>query len=203
MSVFATGKSNLPDQDLVQQAQAGDLPAFNVLVLRYQTLAYNIAYRLIGNGDAAADATQEAFILAYRKIGQFRGGSFRAWLARIATNCAFDSLRSKKRSRTSSIDEIAEDEERSPTLISGAQSPEQHALAAELSQAISRAVQVLPPDQRAIVVLIDLNGLDYHEAAVALGISLGTVKSRLSRARAKVREQLLAHPELLPASLRL
>lgn len=203
MVALSLSKSKLSDADLAHQAQAGNLPAFNALVERHQSLAYNITYRLTGDRDAADDATQEAFLLAYRKIDQFRGGSFRAWIARIATNCAYDSLRSKKRARTSSIDDMVEDEERCPALVSTGQSPEQHAVAAELSRAIMAAIGSLAPDHKAVVVLVDLNGLDYEEAAAALGVSLGTVKSRLSRARAKVRDALMAHPELLPPSMRL
>ncbi|MHB0878034.1 MAG: RNA polymerase sigma factor [Anaerolineae bacterium] len=200
MEANAVGKSDL---DLISQAQGGSLMAFNVLVSRYQPLVFNVAYRLTGDGEAAADASQEAFILAYRKLGQFRGGSFRAWLARIATNCSYDSLRAKQRRRTTSIDEMVEEEERCPELVNGTHSPEEYALASELSGAINGAIGCLPPDQRAVLVLVDISGFDYDEAAAALDCSLGTVKSRLSRARAKVREALMAHPELLPSSFRL
>ena len=191
------------DMDLIVRAQSGSLPSFNLLVQRYQPLVFNVAYRLTGNAEAAEDASQDAFILAYRKLGQFRGGSFRAWLARIATNCAYDSLRAKQRRRTSSIDEMVEEEERSPVLVNGTHSPEEHALASELSAAINAAITALPSDQRAVLVLVDITGFDYDEAAAAMECSLGTVKSRLSRARAKVRDALLAHPELLPPSFRL
>lgn len=200
MVVNALSKS---DTDLITQAQGGSLGAFNALVQKYQPLVFNVAYRLTGNSEYAEDACQEAFILAYRKLGQFRGGSFRAWLARIATNCSYDSLRAKQRRRTNSIEELVEEEERSAVLVNGTHSPEEHAIAAELSGAIDKAIGRLPPDQRAVLVLVDVNGFDYDEAAAALGCSLGTVKSRLSRARAKVRDILLAHPELLPPSFRL
>jgi RNA polymerase sigma-70 factor, ECF subfamily len=200
MVANAIGKSDI---DLITQAQGGSLGAFNALVQRYQPLVFNVAYRLTGNSDAAEDACQEALILAYRKLGQFRGGSFRAWLARIATNCSYDSLRAKQRRRTNSIDEMVEEEERCPELVNGTHSPEELALASELSGAINGAIGRLPPDQRAVLVLVDINGLDYDEAATALDCSLGTVKSRLSRARAKVRDILMANPELLPPSFRL
>jgi len=203
LSATAVGKRDSAESELIARAQTGDLGCFNLLVQRYQQLAYNVAYRLTGDADSADDATQEAFILAYRKLGQYRGGSFRAWLARIATNCAYDCLRARKRSRASSIEEMVEAEERNPELVNHRQSPEQQALASELSHAIGRAIIDLPPDQRAVLVLVDLNGLDYDEAALALNMPLGTVKSRLSRARAKVREALMASPELLPGSLRL
>ncbi|NPV07513.1 MAG: sigma-70 family RNA polymerase sigma factor [Anaerolineae bacterium] len=183
-------------------AQQGDLAAFNVLVQRYQSLAYNVTYRITGDADLASDATQEALILAYRKIGQFRGGSFRAWLARIATNCAYDQLRSRQRHRASSIEDLVEEHDRVAELVDDRVSPEDAALGAELSRAIAAAVLKLPPDQRSVIVLVDFNQFNYDEAADALGLSLGTVKSRLSRARGRVREMLLEHPELLPAGLR-
>jgi RNA polymerase sigma-70 factor (ECF subfamily) len=97
---------------------------------------------------------------------------------------------------------MVEEEDRAPQLVDNGVSPEEAVLATELSEAINSAVLTLPPDQRSVLVLVDFNQLNYDEAAAALGISLGTVKSRLSRARAKVREALLDHPELLPPELR-
>ncbi|MGI6208495.1 MAG: RNA polymerase sigma factor [Anaerolineae bacterium] len=202
MSISIPVKSTSTDLELASLAQQGNLRAFNLLVERYQTLVYNITYRIAGNPDLANDATQEALILAYRKIGQFRGGSFRAWLARIATNCAYDQLRSRRRHNSTSIEDMVEEEDRAPQLVDNGVSPEEAVLATELSEAINSAVLTLPPDQRSVLVLVDFNQLNYDEAAAALGISLGTVKSRLSRARAKVREALLDHPELLPPELR-
>lgn len=200
---MAANSDGNSDMDLIARAQGGSLAHFNLLVQRYQSLVFNVAYRLTCNAEAAEDAAQETFILAYRRLGQFRGGSFRAWLARIATNCAYDSLRAKQRHRTGSIEELIEDEERSPALVNGRHSPEELALASELSAAIDAAIAALPADQRTVLVLVDINGFDYGEAASAMDTSLGTVKSRLSRARAKVRDALMAHPELLPPSTRL
>jgi RNA polymerase sigma-70 factor (ECF subfamily) len=201
-AIFA-GKSNPPDQELVRQALSGSLAAFNALVERYQGLVFNICYRLTANQDLAADATQEAFLSAYRHLRQLRDGSFRAWLARIATNCAYDCLRAKRRRQAQSLEELVDEQDRVPALVDDSPSPEQAALAAELSRVVEAAIQELPYDQRAVLVLVDLNGFDYTEVATALQISLGTVKSRLSRARAKLRDKLMADRELLPPGLRL
>ncbi len=200
--MLSPSKSNPPDLDLARQAQDGNLAAFNALVARYQSLAYNITYRITGSADSAGDATQEAMILAYRKIRQYRGGSFKAWLGRIATNCAYDRLRARQRRRSESIEDIVEDEDRNPALVDGSPSPEERALSGELSEAITAAITRLSPDQQAVLVLVDLNGFNYDEASAALGVSLGTIKSRLSRARAAVRQILLERPELLPDNLR-
>lgn len=203
MSQSAPVKSILTDLDLASQAKQGCLEAFNILVMRHQALLYNVAFRVTGNADLAADATQEAFILAYRKIGQFRGGSLRAWLARIATNCAYDQLRSRRRHGASSIEDMVEQEDRLAQLVDPGASPDEAAVSSELGRAISAAILTLPPDQRSVIILVDYNHFNYEEAAEALGTSLGTVKSRLSRARARVRAILvLNHPELLPEGLR-
>ncbi len=196
-------KSISTDQDLVREARDGSLGAFNALVARHQRLLYNVAYRVTGNTDLAADATQDALILAFRRLHQYRGGSLRAWLARIATNCAYDQLRARRRHSATSIEDMVEDEDRLNLLVDRDASPEDTALNTELGAAIEAAVLSLPFDQRAVIALVDYNHLDYEEAAQALGVSLGTVKSRLSRGRARVREILVErHPELLPSGLR-
>ncbi|NLT43822.1 MAG: sigma-70 family RNA polymerase sigma factor [Anaerolineae bacterium] len=196
-------KSSPADPDLVREAKKGSLTAFNALAARHQTLLYNVAYRVTGNPDLAADATQEALILAYRRLHQYRGGSLRAWLARIATNCAYDQLRARKRQSTTSLEDMVEEEDRLGALEDPHASPEDAALATELGEAIAAAVLTLPEDQRSVIALVDYNHFDYEETAQALDISLGTVKSRLSRARARVRNELLRrHPELLASRMR-
>jgi RNA polymerase sigma-70 factor (ECF subfamily) len=142
---------------------------------------------MLGDTSAAEDATQEAFFSAYRSIGRFQGGSFRGWLLRIASNECYDQLRQRQRRPT---EPIADE----PVFADPAPLPDQIALSAETIALLERAIAQLPPDQRLCVVLIDVQGLDYEEAAQAMEVNLGTVKSRLSRARARLRE-LLA-PEL-------
>lgn len=188
---------------LIKQAQEGDVHAYNTLVLHYQDAVYNVAYRIMSEPDAAADATQEAFISAYKALNRFRGGSFKAWLMRIVTNACYDELRRRKRRPQSSLDEIVESYESSPLLISQDEpGPEKQRQQAELVEAIQRCLETLPDDQRAAAVLCDVEGYSYQEIANILSITLGTVKSRLSRARAKLRDCLQGSAELLPAGYR-
>lgn len=188
---------------LIQAAQRGKLVAFNRLVLHYQTLAYNVAYRILGDPDAASDATQDSFLKAYKAIGQFRGGSFKAWLLRIVTNVCYDQLRLRQRRPTDSLDDLLTDADHAPVLINGREGPEAHAMRAELNRVIQACITTLPADQRTTLVLSDIQGMNYQEIAEATGVSIGTVKSRLSRGRAKLREALLQHRELLPHAYRL
>jgi len=193
------------EQALIAAAQRGSLPAFNQLILRYQGLAFNVAYRIVGDTDSAADATQDGFIKAFQKLDQYRGGSFKAWMLRIVTNTCYDTLRARKRRPTSSLDSEEEDtdSEHDARLLDTAEQPDAYVLRKELAGAIQSAIELLPPDQRTALVLADIEGLDYQEIAEVTNSALGTVKSRLSRARAKMRDMLLAQKELLPAQYRL
>jgi RNA polymerase sigma-70 factor (ECF subfamily) len=190
---------------LLAAAQRGELPAFNQLVLHYQGLAFNVAYRVTGDDELAADAVQDAFVKAYQRLAQYRGGSFKAWLLRIVTNTCYDALRARKRRPTTPL-ETGEDEddesEYDARLIDGGERPDAFVMRKELAAVIQVAIGQLPADQRTALVLADVEGLDYQEIADATGAALGTVKSRLSRARAKVRDLLLEHQELLPAQYR-
>jgi len=189
---------------LIRQAQKGDIDAYNTLVLHYQDTLYNVAYRILGEPGTAADATQEAFISAYKAIGTFRGGNFRAWLTRIVKNACYDELRRRKRRPQSSLDQITESFESSPILTSqNSPEPELHEHRRQLVQAIERCLDELPEDQRTATVLCDVEGYNYHEVANIMSTSLGTVKSRISRARSKLRDCLQVHAELLPLEYRL
>lgn len=187
----------------IQAAQEGDLPAFNRLVMAYQGMAYNVAYRIVGDADAAADACQEAFISAFKAIKKFRGGSFKSWILRIVTNACYDHLRYRGRRPADSLEEVAENPQYSPKLVSNHEHPEEYALRQELNEVIQSGIETLPADQRVVLVLSDVQGFGYQEIADITGVSLGTVKSRLSRARAKLRDYLVAQQELLPAQYRL
>lgn len=192
----------MDESQLIAAAQNGDLPAFNQLVLRYQNLAYNVAYRILGDPDLAADATQDAFLKAFKALGSFRGGAFKPWMLRIVTNTCYDYLRSAKRRPSDSLDDAMESGEHSPRLHDRGEGPDSYVERQELSQMIQWAISQLNYDQRAVVTLVDIQGFSYEEAADILGISIGTVKSRLSRARAKLRDIMQAHQELLPARYR-
>jgi RNA polymerase sigma-70 factor (ECF subfamily) len=198
-------KPEFDEQALIAAAQRGSLPAFNQLILRYQGLAFNIAYRIVGDTDSAADATQDGFIKAFQKLDQYRGGSFKAWMLRIVTNTCYDTLRARKRRPTSSLENEDEDtdSEHDVRLLDTAERPDAYVLRRELAEALQAAIELLPPDQRTALVLADIEGLDYQEIAEVTDSALGTVKSRLSRARAKMRDMLLAQKELLPAQYRL
>jgi RNA polymerase sigma-70 factor (ECF subfamily) len=194
------------EQALIAAAQQGHLPAFNKIILHYQSLAYNVAYRIMGDGDGASDTTQDAFVKAYQRINQYRGGSFKAWLLRIVTNTCYDALRARKRRPTVSLENEIEGEESDPDydprLIDTAERPDAFVMRKELAGVIQSAIGQLPADQRTALILSDVEGMDYQEIADAMGTALGTVKSRLSRARAKMRDLLLVHGELLPAQYR-
>lgn len=191
---------------LINDAKRGDLDSFNRLVIEYQDKLYNTAYRILGDPALAADATQEAFLSAFRKLKSYRGGSFKAWLLRIVTNACYDELRRKKRRPTTSLEPLTENDEEmeSPRwLADPAASPEKQIETSELEQAIQNCIEALPPEFRAVVVLTDIQGLDYKEAATVLNKPLGTIKSRLARARLRLRDCLQSVRELLPAAFRL
>lgn len=192
------------EQQLVQIALRGQLDAFNELILRYQTQAYNLAYHLLQDEEAAADATQEAFISAYRALPGFRGGSFRAWLLRIVANACYDELRRRKRRPTVSWDDFGDmDEEANPHLADSGEQPEAALQRSELRDFLEQCMESLPPDQKMALLLVDVMGFAYEEAAETMHTQLGTVKSRLARARARMRDLLQTQAELLPARYRL
>jgi len=195
----------IPDEDaLVQAAQGGDLDAFNQLVLTYQGQVYALAYRLLGDHESAADAAQDTFLSAFQHIHRFHGGSLRAWLLRIATNRCYDMLRRKRSRPTSPLDILFTRSESVEVHHTArmADDPEQYVERRELIADIQQGLNILPPAQRAAVVLYDIEGLSYKEAAQVMGVSLGTMKSRLSRGRARLREYFFEQRELLPISLR-
>ena len=187
---------------LIERSQSGDLDAFNTLVLAYQGQVYNLCLRMLGSPQAAEDAAQEAFIAAYRAVPRFRGGRFRAWLLRIAANACYDELR-RRRSRPQVPLEAPADDERPRAELPASDEPlEQRAERLELARCLQEGLASLPPDQRLAVILRDVQGLAYEEVAEATGASLGTVKSRISRGRAALRDFLLARGELLPSRFR-
>lgn len=198
----------MDEAELLRLAQRGDLEAFNRVVLEHQTRAFNVALRVLGDGEAAADATQDAFLSAYRNLRSYRGGSFRAWLLRIVTNACYDELRRRKRRPATSLEELGpETEDGEPEveawLASTADGPERLSERTELVHAIQDCLDRLPDEFRIVAVLADVQGYNYDEVSSAIGKPLGTVKSRLARARARLRDCLQRHGELLPAAFRL
>ena len=191
---------------LVQSAQSGDLDSFNTLILHYQDRVFNTALRILGDEDIAQDAAQEAFISAFRSISTFRGGSFKAWLLRTVTNACYDELRRQKRRPTTPLEPETNDgdEMDSPRWLADPNmTPSEQSEADELEHAIQHCLDTLPADFRTVVVLADIQGMDYSEVATAAHVPLGTIKSRLARARLRLRECLRGFEELLPSSFRL
>jgi len=196
----------MDEETLIAQARDGDLTSFNSLVIKYQDMAFNLASRMLDDNDAAADVTQIAFISAYRSLDSFRGGSFRAWVMRMVSNACYDELRRRKRRPTISLEPLNEDDEEieSPAwLADSSNSPEDEVERAELGHALQNCLTGLPEEFRSVVLMVDIEGLDYQEVSLAIGKPLGTVKSRLARARSKMRECLRNYWELLPSVFRL
>jgi RNA polymerase sigma-70 factor (ECF subfamily) len=197
--------------ELIARSQLGDVSAFNQLVLNYQQSTYGVVFRMLGDRDIAADVTQDVFIAAFRGIQSFRGGSsFRAWLMRIASNAACDYWRRTQRHPTESLDIDADDDDahaasilNSAVAMGQEANPEEYLLKRELQELIQRGLQELPLDQRVAVVLCDVQGLSYEEIAATTQATLGTVRSRIARGRARLRSYLYKHRELLPRDYRL
>jgi len=178
---------------LIDQASLGDLDAFNQLVLHYQDMIYHHCLVLLGDPSSADDAAQESFIKAFQGLSGFRGGSFRNWLLRIATNSAYDFLRRIKRSQSLPLfpEDDNGDEMESPTwIVDPHQSPHFMIERNEFSDNLYRMISELPSAYRNVLTIIDVQELDYSTAAEVLGIPLGTVKSRLARAREQMRRKL-------------
>ncbi|MXY46053.1 MAG: RNA polymerase sigma factor [Chloroflexi bacterium] len=191
---------NIGDLELIRRSKEGDLNAFNEIVERYHRQVFNTAARILGSTAHADDATQETFISAYRAIGKFRGVNLAPWLLRIAKNQCYDMLRAMRRRPADSLEGNLMNPSFQPVERGGG--PEEATLLSELAAEIQRAILTLPESQRLIITLVDVQGFSYDAAAQVAGISKGTVKSRLSRARARVRDHLRGAGELLPPEFR-
>lgn len=192
-------------QDQIKKSLAGDLDSFNQIIMTFQSLVYNQAFRIIGEPDAAADATQEAFISAYKKLHTYRGGSFKSWLLRIVSNACYDEYRRRKRQPVVPLFPGGDDGDELDSaswLEDPAEKPEQSLERRELSDAIQYCLDRLEYEFRTIVVLVDVQGIDYASAAEIIDRPLGTVKSRLARARVSLKNCLQGFKELLPPGLR-
>jgi RNA polymerase sigma-70 factor, ECF subfamily len=177
------------DLALLERARAGDLNAFNDLVVCYQDMLFALVVRMVPDRDQASDAVQEAFFSAYRNMNGFRGGSVKSWLSRIAINAAMDTQRLRKRRPAEPYPEL-EDETWQPPADASAD-PVTTSLTAERHRVLNAALAKITDDQRAAIVLYDVEGYDYAEIAEMTGVSVGTVKSRIHRGRLALRGQLL------------
>ena len=191
------------DEELIARVRQGDLDAFNQIVAVFQDRIYNLCLRMLGSPEAAEDAAQETFISAYRNAGKLRGANVRSWLFRIASNTCIDEVRKRQRRPSVSLDRPSSDEDARPVDVPDEDpGPEKRTLQSELQDAVQQALLDLPGDQRLAVTLRDLEGFLYEEIADAMGISVGTVKSRISRGRARLREAIRERPELVEHYIR-
>lgn len=178
---------------LIADAVKGDLDAFNQLVMKYQDMAYGHAYALVGDPDAADDITQESFLKAFQNLFRFRGGSFRAWFMRIVTNTSYDLLRGFNKHPTQPlfpVDEYGEELESISWIADPEAGVETTFDRKETSKRLLQALDELPADYRSVLTLIDLYELEYSEATQILNIPVGTVKSRLARARLRMQTKM-------------
>ena len=185
--------TDMNESELIFAARKGDAEAFNQLVLRYQDRIYNLAVRILGDEDDAGDITQNTFMTAYLNLPRFRNGSFLSWLFRIATNSCYDIFRQRKRHPVMSMEDKDLFEEKLIPLdnISSSNNiPEVEYERRELEEVVQHALSRLDIDQRAVLILVDQQECEYQEAAQILGIALGTLKSRLARARLRLRDLL-------------
>jgi len=188
-----TSSNSYHEPSLILKASNGELDAFNELVLQYQDLAYHHAYALLGDPAQAEDATQESFIKAFQALNTLRGVSFRGWLLKIVTNSAYDLMRRAQRHPTQALypeDENGEELESAAWLVDPTSDVQDIVEEHERSSQIYQALDELPEAFRSVLTLIDVNDMDYTEAAEVLGVPLGTVKSRLARARLQMRGKL-------------
>lgn len=181
---------------LVHSAQSGNLEAFNALVLKYQDVMYRTALRIVGQEALADDATQDALISAYQHIGHFRGGSLKAWLLRILINKCYDEFRYMQRTPAISLNESLTDDSENERpyvrLQDRVPSIEEYVEASEQTEYIQECLSKLPANYRVILALVDIEEMSYGEASIILKIPMGTVKSRLARARLSLRRELKA-----------
>ena len=191
------------ENSLINSAQRGDMDAFNSLVLQYQDMLYRIALRIVHDECLAEDALQEAMIHAFRNIRSFRGGNFKSWLARVTVNAGYDELRRGKRHNGMPLEAFTNegDEVESPDWMRDPTTgPEGRAEESELKQAMQTCIKSLMPDYRLMVILVDIEGMSYEEAAYVAHVPVGTVKSRLARARMQLQKSLQAYCSLLPSA---
>lgn len=186
------------DEDLVSLIKKGDRDAFNMLVEKYQSKVINIAFGMLSSREDAYDAAQEVFIRLYKNIGSFKGNSaFSTWIYKITANICTDMLR--RRMRSGNVISLSADTEEGTAKIDirdESPTPEEHAQSTELQRLVRRAISELPDDYRDVIVLFDLMGMSYDEISEIVKCPIGTVKSRLSRARNLLKKKLSENREL-------
>jgi len=193
-------KSSNDDRDLVGRARRGDQEAFTQLIVQYQVPLYNMALRMVGRPDDAADIAQEAFLRAWEKIRTLRDAPFKSWLFQIAANLCYDHFRRGRRYGVMPDEDQTSNQASNVVGLGIATSdPQERAEANERTRLVRDCIQALEHDMRIAIILRDVNGMAYDEIAAVLRVPLGTVKSRIARARAQVQERLQQHPDFFPA----
>lgn len=188
------------EQLLLERAKSGDVAAFEELIDAYQKKVFNLALRIIGNYDDAADLAQETFVRIYKAISNFKEqSSFSTWVYRITTNVCLDEIRKRKNKKVVSLDEDIhmDDGEMKRQVVSGDPGPDEAAEREEVRRTVNNAINKLPEDQRVVITLRDLQGMSYEEIAKVLALPAGTVKSRINRARLALKNALSSERELL------
>lgn len=198
--------SSQAEADAIARTLEGDVHAFNELVVKYQQLAFGVAYRILHSKEEAADVVQESFVKAFRSLTTFKGGSFKSWLTRIVINSCYDLIRINRRLI---LEELADDpifelpsestESSTRQIADGHETPVAFVERLELRARIELGLRILPEEQRLVLTLCDIHGYSYDQICEITGMPMGTIKSRISRARLKLRDFLLQQPELLPA----
>jgi RNA polymerase sigma-70 factor (ECF subfamily) len=192
---MVASKGSNDDRDLVGRSRRGDREAFTQLIVQYQIPLYNMALRMVGRPDDAADIAQEAFLRAWEKIRTLRDAPFKSWLFQIAANLCYDHFRRGRRYG------VMPDEDQTVTsngLGIATPDPQERAEANERTRLVRDSISALDHDMRIAIILRDVNGMAYDEIAAVLRVPLGTVKSRIARARAQVQDRLQQHPDFFP-----
>ena len=185
----------MEDEQLLERCRNGDGDAFEALLERHQSACFGLAVRILGDRDEAMDALQDSCIKAWRGIGDQRGGSFRSWMNSIVARTCLDRIRTR-RPQLALVDE----EDRVIPLLDPSPGPESSALSRERIRAIERGLSLLTPEHRAVILMRDLSGMSYEEIAASLEVPVGTVRSRLARARSGLQAELLRlDPKILEA----
>lgn len=195
-------KQILEERKLIKKAKSGDQQAFGILLSNHETRMYNIAYRMMGNTEDAMDMVQEAMIKVYRSLDRFEGNAqLGTWLYRVTTNTCLDELRRRKLRQAVSLEERQERGAPSP-VDHTYEKPEETVERRERHQVLQHAIEQLTPEHQAAIVLRDIQGMSYQQAAKVMDCPVGTMKSRVSRARLALREELKKQTELFPIAFR-
>lgn len=186
--------TDLKERDLIRRAKQGDMLAFEELILKHEKIVYNLALRMMNHSEDARDISQEVFLKAYRSLSNFdERSAFSTWLYRITHNTCIDEMRKRKGKQSFSLEEELENEEGSMQrqIADEGDTPEESLLRAEQKNEILQALDNLSEEHKAAIVLRDVKGLSYEEIAEILEVTLGTVKSRISRGRNQLKNEIL------------